>query len=599
MTNSLSKILAFFVLAAFAAHDIQARSKPNILVVLLDDAGFMDFGSYGSDTATPTINTIANRGVMFSRYYTSPSCGPSRAMLMTGQDNHSQGMGALVETVTQEMAKTPAYAMTWKEKQPTLASRLREAGYQTFVSGKWGIGRGGSNLPNRFGFDRSFVMDATGGNNYDERSYLPSKRHTPWYEDGKPTSLPKDYYSSRSLVDKMISYIDQADRKKPFFAFLSMQALHIPVQVPKKWIDRYEGVFDRGWDVMREERLQRAIRLGLVPKGTKLSPSPPHHRKWKDLSDREKKYWARVMQTSAGMMEAADFHTGRLLKHLEKVGQLENTLIVVTSDNGAESGVMSSAEGFAGALINSWMAYEGYNADTDKLGEASSMTAIGPEWASVSSAPFQFYKFNGSEGGLRVPMVIAGPGIRRQGIQNGRAHVTDITPTVLDVAGINYRHEEFTGRSLLPILKGKQQSVYSEDEVVGFEVQGTGAIYRGDWKITRIPPPLGDGEWHLYNVAQDPGETNDLATKNPVLFQELLSEYSRYAKRVGIFETPISESAAKQLAINQTIKTAKRFWPVTFLLLLLAIGAPAAVACLGWRYLAWGRSVALEKGKVS
>ncbi|TNE49001.1 MAG: arylsulfatase [Deltaproteobacteria bacterium] len=544
---------------------------PNIVIVLLDDAGFMDFGVYGSDTKTPTIDALGKRGAIFSRYYTSPLCGPSRAMLMTGQDNHKVGMGTLVETLTKEMKKYPGYSMVWKNGQKTVASRLKKAGYQTFVTGKWGIGRVGKNLPHRFGFERSFVMDSTGASNYSKRYYLPSKAYAKWFEDGKPTTLPKNYYSSRSIVDKMIQYIDESDSKKPFFAFVSMQALHIPVQVPKKWIDRYNGVFDRGWDVMRQERLEKAIKLGLVPKGTKLAPSPPHHRKWDSLSNKDKKYWARMMQVSAGMMEAADFHTGRLLKHLKKRGKLENTIVIVTSDNGAESNLMSHRGGAEGLMIKLWMAYDGWNANLENLGQPGSMATIGPEWASVSSAPFRHYKFNGSEGGLRVPLVIAGPGVERSGLQGGRAHVTDLTPTVLDAAGVTVSPKEFTGRSLLPMLRGQTKQVYGKNDVVGFEVSGTGAIYRGDWKITRVPPPLGDGMWHLYNITKDPGETHDLADKHPVLFQNMLRDYKVYAQRVGVYETPIHGSARKQLGQNQMIHTFQRFWPVSLSLLLLLL----------------------------
>ena len=549
----------------------KAVKSPNIVIVLLDDVGFMDFGVYGSDTKTPTIDRLGKKGAIFSRYYTSPLCGPSRAMLMTGQDNHKVGMGTLVETLSSKMKGHPGYTLVWKDEQKTIASRLKKAGYQTFVTGKWGIGRIGKNLPHRFGFDRSFVLDATGSSNYNNRSYLPNKAYVQWFENGRPTTLPKNHYSSRTIIDKMIKYIDESDPKKPFFSFVSMQALHIPVQVPKKWIDRYNGVFDRGWDVMRQERLHKAIQLGLVPKGTRLAPSPPHHRAWTSLTDTEKAYWARAMQVNAGMMEAADFHTGRLLEYLKKKGKYRNTIVIVTSDNGAESNIISHKSGVAGLTLMFWMSYDGWNADFEKLGQPSSLATIGPEWASVSSAPFRHYKFNGSEGGLRVPLVIAGPGIQRSGLQGGRAHVTDLTPTILDAAGVSYANNEFTGRSLLPVLRGQKKDVYGKKDVVGFEVSGTGAIYRGDWKITRIPPPLGDGMWHLYNIARDPGETNDLAGKHPVLFQELLSEYQRYAKRVGVFEMPIHSSAKKQLGRNQGRQLLLRFWPV-LLFFLLVIG---------------------------
>lgn len=266
-TRYLISIALLFIAGAAQAQPAQ----PNILLVLLDDAGFMDFGAYGSDTATPNIDKIGAAGTMFTRYYTTPQCGPSRAALMTGQDNHVQGMGSIAEVMNDEMRALPAYSLKWQDQQKTLASRLKEAGYQTFVSGKWGIGHVGENLPNRFGFDRSWVLDSTGASNYSNKSYLPLYKEMKWFEDGELTSLPADFYSSRNIVDKMIDYVDESDPNKPFFGCLAFQAIHMPVQVPRAYIDKYNGVFDRGWDVMRKERLQKAIDLGLVPETTRLS----------------------------------------------------------------------------------------------------------------------------------------------------------------------------------------------------------------------------------------------------------------------------------------------------------------------------------------
>ena len=210
----------------------QQADRPNILLVLLDDAGFMDFGAYGGDAATPNIDALANRGSMFSRFYMSPQCGPSRAMLMTGRDNHEIGLGSIPETLSSEMRQFPGYTMRWENGLPTIASRLKEAGYQTFISGKWGIGDIGQNLPHRFGFDRSFVIDATGGSNYDHTPYLPLYNTTNWYEDGEPITLPDEFYSSEGIVDRMIDYLDEADPQKPFFSFLSFQAIRIAGDAP-------------------------------------------------------------------------------------------------------------------------------------------------------------------------------------------------------------------------------------------------------------------------------------------------------------------------------------------------------------------------------
>jgi arylsulfatase A-like enzyme len=555
---------------ATAATATAQETPPNILLVLLDDTGFMDFGAYGSDTATPRIDGLAQSGAMFTRYYTHPLCGPTRAALMTGQDNHLVGAGTLGEVLTPEMASLPAYSMTWADDQKTIASRLKASGYQTFVTGKWGIGRVGVNLPHRFGFDRSFVLDATGSDNYGAKPYVPVYKEVKWFEDGKRITLPEDFYSSRSIVDKMIQYVDGADPKKPFFGYLAFQAVHVPVQVPREYVEKYNGVFDRGWDVMRQERLQKAIKLGLVPPGTRLSPPPHNHRKWDDLSGDEKKYWARAMQVSAGMMEAADHHLGRLLDHLEAKGILDNTIVIVASDNGPDyNAVGMTSKGAMYAVERAWMAVESWNVDYDNLGQPENLAAVGPEWATVAAAPFHLYKFNATEGGLRVPMVVSGPGVRKLGFINSRAQVADIAPTLLEAAGVAYRPNEFHGRSLVPLLQGEQREVYGEEESFAFETSGTAALFRGKWKITRVLQPYGDDAWHLFDISVDPGETTDLQAQHPALFRELVTEYEAYAKRVGVYELPPGESARKQLSINSLKKIAKNYW---YLLLAMCCG---------------------------
>lgn len=553
------------------------RARPNILLVLLDDAGFMDFGAYGSDTATPNIDELGQAGVMLSRYYTHPQCGPTRASLLTGQDNHVVGAGSLTEVLTDEMRALPAYSMRWQEDQKTIASRLKAAGYQTFVTGKWGIGDIGANLPHRFGFDRSWVLDSTGSSNYRAKSYLPLYKEVKWFEDGERVSLPEDFYSSRNIVDKMLEYVDEADPDKPFFGYLAFQAIHIPVQVPPEYIDKYDGAFDRGWDVMREERLQKAIELGLVPEGTRLSDAAHNSRSWDELGEEEKAYWSRVMQVNAGMMEAADFHLGRLLDHLQTQGQLDNTIVVVTSDNGPEYNTLGKTSPPASlAVERAWMAIEGWDVTYENLGQPGSMGAIGQEWASVSAAPFHLFKFNASEGGLRVPMIVSGPGIETLGFVGGRSQVADIAPTLLDAAGVTFTPDEFYGRSLMPMLTGQADEVYGEKDSFAFEVSGTAALYRGNWKIAKTPEPFGDGDWHLYDIGSDPGETTDVAAQHPVVFQEMLNEYQSYANEVGVFEMAAGDSARKQLTINGIKKFSANYWYV-----LLALFAALAATLYG------------------
>ncbi len=544
--------------------------RPNILLVLFDDVGFSGFSVYGGDARTPRIDALAERGVILSRYYTSPFCGPTRAMLMTGMDSHQVGMGTLVETVTKEMRSFPGYSMRWDADQETVGTALSRAGYQTYVTGKWGIGEVGANLPHQFGFDRSYVMDATGGGNYDAKPYLPGSHSVEWFEDGKPVALPEDFYSSRTLVDKMIEYVDSGDRDRPFFAYLSLQAAHMPIQAPAEYVDRYNGAFDEGWDVMRKELLQRTIDRGLVPPTTTLAPVPAVHRAWNDLTEKERAVSAREMQVNAGMMEAADHHIGRLLDHLEATGRLENTIVMVLSDNGAESG-KTSLDGLANLGLDAIKWIEGFDTSFENLGQRKSLTAVGPEWASVLSAPFDLYKFYGSEGGLRVPLVIAGPGIPASGVEHAPVHVADLAPTILDAAGVAYDPKQYYGRSAMPMLSGASETTYKDDESFAFEVSGNAALYRGKWKITRNTPPLGDAEWRLYDLSVDPGETTDLAPANPELFEDMLAEYRSYAEKVGVFDVSPDDYAIKALADNLTAKVVHKYWP-HMLIFLSALG---------------------------
>lgn len=560
-------------MAAQAPETATETVQPNILIVLFDDVGFTGLGPYGSDAKTPNIDRLARSGTIFSRYYSSPFCGPSRAMLMTGMDNHQTGMGTLTETVTEEQGKLPGYSMVWNDDQQTIATVLSEAGYRTYVSGKWGIGAKGKNLPDRFGFERSYVMDSTGGSNYDHSHYLPGYPKVSWYEDGKPIQLPEDFYSSRNLVDQMIRYIDEGDSDQPFLGFLSLQAVHIPVQAPAEFIDRYDGVFDAGWDVMREQRHERAIELGLVPASTELAPVHDDHRAWDDLSPKEKAEAARAMQVNAGMKEAADFHIGRLIDYLEATGQLENTIIVVTSDNGAESGVTALENPLANTLLRGIHLIEGNDTSTENMGLPGSLTAIGPEWASVETSPFNLYKFYSSEGGLRVPLVITGPGIEASGIQHAPVHVSDLMPTLLDAAQVTYEADNFYGKSILPVLAAQTTQTRGPDESFGGEVSGNASLYRGNWKLVRTALPRGDFTWRLYDLSADPGETTDLSVENPELFAEMRTEYEAYAEETGVLDLRAEDYAQKQLFANLLDRSIKKYWPyLAGLVLVLLIG---------------------------
>lgn len=569
--------LAVLLCAAMGAPVSAQESvkRPNIVVLVADDVGFSDFGAYGSEISTPNIDALAGRGTLFSNFHVSPVCAPTRAMLMTGVESHRAGIGNLPETLPEIHQGHPAYLGRLRDDVVTLASLLKEAGYKTYMAGKWHLGHEPGALPNARGFDRSFALDASGADNWEKKSYLPLYDEAPWFEDGKPATLPEDFYSSEFFVDMMITYLEE-DRQEgePFFSYIGFQAVHIPIQAPRSFIEKYEGVYAEGWDALRAARFEAVMERGLLPPGTKMGPMPEGLEDWESFTPEEQRYLAKSMAVNAGMLEAMDFHIGRLIDHLKETGDYENTIFVVMSDNGPEPNEPTEHFGF-----KEWLWSAGYSRDYETLGEKGSYAFIGSEFASAAAAPGAFFKLYAGEGGLRVPLIIAGEGVG-QGRADAFSFVTDLTPTLLDLAGVTPAAEvdgvpvqEFAGRSLAPILKGEAQNVRGPDEAVGIELGGNAALFRGDYKLTRNMPPLGDRVWRLYNIKADPGETKDLAAQEPELFADMMREYEAYAARVGVLEVPEGYEQMKRVAALTREKRMGRLFPWAGLAVLLLAGA--------------------------
>ncbi len=553
----LLRIVLFACLSSFmvAAATAQDAERPNVVILLVDDAALMDFGIYGGEAHTPNIDQLAARGAMFTQYRTSPLCSPSRAMLLTGMDNHLTGIATIPEVLPKQHRGQPGYAMSLEPGVLTLADRLRPEGYQTFMTGKWHMGSGTGDLPSDHGFDRSFALDASGADNWQDKSYMPYYHDAPWYEDGQAAMLPEEFYSSEFIVEKMIEYLDDASADAPFFAFLGFQAIHIPVQAPPDFTANYDGVYDQGWHVLREARHQRAMTLGLIPQDAPLAPMPEGARDWSALSDADRQLYTARMQVNAGMLEAMDLHIGRLISYLQQVGAYENTVFIITSDNGPEHN-----RGDDDARLALWMRMNGYHVGLDGIGEQGSWGFIGPEWANAAASPGALYKFYMAEGGIRAPLIMAGPGIDPQRVE-AMSLVSDIAPTVLDMVGASNAGAAavMTGRSLLPLLTGAEDRIYGPNEPIGMEVSGNSALYKGDFKITRHMPPTGDATWRLYNMAEDPGETRDLSDTMPEKKNELLTDYAAYAARVGVLDMPDGYNSLQQIEANTRAKLQKRY----------------------------------------
>ncbi len=566
------------------AQNGSINQQPNIVLVLVDDAGIMDLGAYGGEAATPNIDALAQRGMIFTNYHSSPVCAPSRAMLLTGSDSHLTGVPNIPEFLTEQQQQLPGYQGILNDKVETLATRLKALGYHTYMTGKWHLGHTETTLPSKRGFERTFILDASGASNYEAKGYLPIKPTAEWHQDGKLVSLPPDFYSSKNYVDKMMEFMNEAqDHRKPFFAFLSFQAVHVPVQAPKEFVEKYRETYKDGWLALREKRFEKAKKLGLVPATMTLGDMLPVLRKWEGLSEAEQQEAANDMAVHAAMLDAMDYHFGRYITYLKEKGLYDNTVFVITSDNGPEGAYPQGV-----AIFNPWMKWQGYHRDQTRLGEKNYYGVIGTEFANATASPFAFFKSYTGEGGLRVPFIMAGKHIP-QGQHAAFTMVTDITPTLLEIAGADLTSFQtsvpITGKSLHPLLRGEADHIYAPDEPIGIESAGSAALFKGDWKIVKNAKPYGDLIWRLYNIATDPGETKDLSKENPQLFAEMIRDYEAYAIQCGVIDLGADYEAHK-VVLGKVIK----MWTNAVLPWLIGL----ALLFLGWRY--WSKKRHTVKG---
>ncbi|MDA7773242.1 arylsulfatase [Pseudomonadales bacterium] len=555
--NTMSRLCAFLITSLITAYSASVfADRPNIVLVLADDLGFSDIAPYGGEVSTPNLTALAEAGIKFTNYHTAASCAPSRAMLLTGVDSHRNGVPNIPEAIPPEQGIHAHYAGTLNRNVVTVATLLQDEGYHTYLAGKWHLGKEVDQLPSRRGFERTVALADTGADNWEQKPYIPIYEKANWFADGEVMTLPDDFYSSRFLVDKTIEFIDSnSDSGSPFFAYVPFQAVHTPVQAPQEFIEKYEGVYDEGWRVLREKRLETAIALGIIPDDTSMV-SMSSTEDWDSLSAEEKKFQSKRMAVYAAMIEAMDYHLGRLILHLREIGEYENTIFIFTSDNGSEA---SGSRANAGSLAKMAQALQGYSTDYETLGLKGSFNSIGPSFASAAASPLAYYKFYSGEGGMRVPLIIAGESISpEQSKTNAFSFVTDLTPTILELCQVNQPGERYggrlvepiIGRSLVSILDNKTEQVYSAYDTVGYELAGNAALFQGDYKLVLNRGPLGDDNWHLFNIVVDPGETSDLAISMPDKRQSMISAYERYARVNQVLPVPEGYQQLIQVAEN-------------------------------------------------
>tara|TARA_R110002072_G_C7967828_1_gene534452 strand:- start:27 stop:1808 length:1782 start_codon:yes stop_codon:yes gene_type:complete len=548
--------IGFLAMASLCGIYPAQAARPNVVLILADDLGFSDIAPYGSEINTPTLSAFAQSGVRFTNYHTSASCAPTRGMLLTSVDSHRNGVPNIPETIPPVQSVFPNYRGILGPNVVTVASLLQDAGYHTYMAGKWHLGKERDQLPFRRGFERTVTLADSGADNWEQKPYLPIYKKANWFADGEEFELPKDFYSSRFLIDKTIEFIaSNADDGQPFFAYVPFQAVHIPVQAPQVFTQKYMGVYDSGWDELRKLRQQRAEQLGITPIGMPMVDMSTTS-DWNAYTEDEQRYHAKRMAVYAGMIEAMDHHIGRLVDYLKTTGQFDNTVFIFTSDNGSEA---SGGDRPRSPLMRFSLQMQEYNTDYDTLGLKGSFNTIGPSFASAAASPLAYYKFYAGEGGMRVPLVMAGASIpAMEKPSNAFTWVTDIAPTILELAGVKppsgryggHPVEPMIGRSLLRVARGESDRVYSPTETIGYELGGNAALFQGDYKVVINIPPVGDNQWHLYNIVTDPGETQDLRRQMPQRFQAMLGHYQNYVSKNGVLPVPANYNAARQGTIN-------------------------------------------------
>lgn len=519
--------------------EVAPDRAPNFLIVVADDLGWSDVGAFGGEIRTPVLDRLAASGVRMTNFYVAPTCSPTRAMLMTGVGHHQAGVGTMTGIGAPNQT-TRNYAAQLHEDVVTLAEVLNASGYQTLMSGKWHLAVDEDQRPEKRGFDRSFALLPGGASHFADQLPLGPGEPPEYIEDGEPAELPEDFYSSISYTDKMLQFLDEREGDQPFLAYLAYTAPHDPLQVPEDWLDRYDGEYDAGPSEIRQARLQRQVDLGLMPGNTQLWEIPNfppwlplHMTPWDTRSADQKDHDVRPMEIYAAMVELMDQQLGRVIERLEAEGELDNTYFVFFSDNGASAIAPLMYPGSSEAWLN-----ETWDRNMENAGRRQNFTVQGREWASASNAPLRLAKGSVGEGGIRSPFIVAGPSVPEGQVSRALAHVMDIAPTIYELAGIDPASDSvfqdklvMQGTSLLPAWRLESDAVRE-----GFmtELFNARAGRDGKWKIANLPRPLGTGEWELYDLSSDPGETVNLAAEHPEVLARMVAQYETFAVENGV-----------------------------------------------------------------
>ena len=505
-----------------------AKKKPNIVLILADDMGFSDLGCYGSEIHTPNLNALAAGGLRFTQFYNAARCCPTRASLNTGLYPHQAGVGRMVADLG-----FPGYRGFLNDRSITIAEALKQAGYATYMSGKWHLGEDPRHWPVKRGFDRYFGL-LSGACSYWE--LLPGRKMAfddqPW----RPDPDDKSFYMTDTFTDHAIDFLDQhKNKQKPFFLYLAYTAPHWPLHAWPEDIAKYRGKYMIGWDELRRRRHKRMIELGIVEAKWPLSPRHEKVPPWDSVKDKDTQDLR--MAVYAAMIDRMDQNIGRVVAKLKKMKQFDNTLILFLSDNGACHVMVN--RGKQGIPPGPKGGFWGYDYP----------------WANASNTPLRMFKQFAHEGGISTPLIVHWPDVikNKNALTHQPGHIIDIMATCLDVAGIRYPKKfkgkkliPLEGKSLLPIFKGGERKPH---DVLYWEHVGNRAVRREDWKLVSTK----NSDWSLYNLKEDRTELHDLFDQYPQKAKELLALYEKWTKKCGVLPFSVIEKRRKSLRSKKKI----------------------------------------------
>ena len=534
-TTTVLLLTLFAVNACVTTHQPTVVDKrPNILLIIADDLAYADLGSYGSDIETPNIDMLAAEGILFTQFHTAVMCAPTRAMLFSGNNNHVAGM-ARQSTSGILDNPYPGYENHLSDRIIPFPRLLQEAGYNTYIAGKWHLGKSAEHSPRAAGFSRSFTNLSGAGNHWDAIGF--SEGGSVYRADGEISEWPDGHYSTDLFTDKLIEFIgSNRGEGKPFFALATYTSPHWPLQVPETELDRYAGRYDSGYDKLREDNFESLKAAGIIHQTSTLPARNEAITPWEDLDAEQQRRESRKMELYAAMVTNLDGHVGRLVEYLKSMDLYDNTLIIFMSDNGA-----ADEDFYNDPKHESYMEYtrEHYDNAYENMGMSDSFVSYGAQWAEAGSAPFQRHKGYTREGGITAPMIIAGHGVASTGSKNS-AYLTvmDLAPTFLQLAGIDYPAggsiEPMRGESIKAFLAGEAAVVHDENYVTVHSHDGRMLIRKGKWKLTNLERPFDELKLELFNLEADPGEMHNLVAAEPEKYQELLDLWREERRKLGI-----------------------------------------------------------------